>query len=222
MSLIGRSTFTPLPSQISNQIPGHQEVMPLRHSPVESKVRVADSASDPAIKTAVFPTAHRWSWLENTYWYVPTSNLSAVLFNSSTGTLAPVSDQTVYHITGYRDGYFWGKTVTQLGSSSASCSSLVGSVTPEGKVLMTFTETSGGSSPSITEGIGQMQRRYGEWTMENQMFTSPGQSLQIGHWAYMLRTHPGLPSWYSLPSAGISVPAFLNQGEGNGPQLIVP
>ena len=62
----------------------------------------------------------RWSWLANTYWYVPTSNLPAVLFNSSTGTLAPVSDQTVFQITGYRDGYFWGKAVTQLGSSSAS------------------------------------------------------------------------------------------------------
>lgn len=166
------------------------------------------------------PTARRWSWLNDTYWYVPNRNLPAVLFNSSTGTLAPVSDQTVYHITGYREGYFWGKTVTQLGSSSASSSALVGSVTPQGKLLLSFTSTGSSSSPSVTEGYGTMQRKSGQWTMENQMFTSPSQTLQIGHWAYMVQTRPGLPSWRSLPSSGLSVPQFLSQYEGIEPQPI--
>ena len=163
------------------------------------------------------PTVKRWAWLANTYWYVPTSNLPATLFSSTTGSLTAVSDQTVFHITGYRNGYFWGKVVTQLGSSSASSSSMVGSVTPEGRVLLSFTQTSSSSSPSVTEGFGQMQRKRGQWTMENQMFTSPTEQLQIGHWAYMVQTHPGLPSWNSLPSAGVSVPTFLSQGEGTGP-----
>ena len=126
------------------------------------------------IRTAVAPTVGRWSWLADTYWYVPTRNLSAVLFNSSTGTLAPVSDQTVFQITGYREGYFWGKTVTQLGSSPASSSSLVGSVTPQGQALLTFTSTGSTSSPSVTDGYGTMRRKSGQWTMENQMFTSAG------------------------------------------------
>ena len=152
---------------------------------------------------------------------MPTANLPAVLFNSSTGTLAPVSDQTVYEITGYRNGYFWGKTVTQLGSSSASSSALVGSVTPQGQILLTFTSTSSTSSPSLTEGYGKMRIKGGQWSMENQMFTLPGETLQIGHWAYMLQTHPGLPSWNSLPSAGVSVPTFLSQYEGPAPQAIV-
>ncbi len=171
MSSIGRSTVNLPPQQVSTLRHSHNEVVPLVQRPVVSTVRDSHHPSRYPIAIAVFPTAYRWSWLADTYWYVPTSNLSAVLFNSSTGTLAPVSDQTVYHITGYRDGYFWGKTVTQLGSSSASCSSLVGSVTPEGKVLMTFTATSSSSSPSITEGFGTMQRKFGRWTMENQMFT---------------------------------------------------
>ena len=47
-------------------------------------------------------------------------------------------------------------------------------------------------------------------------------TLQIGHWAYMVQTHPGLPSWESLPSAGVSVPAFLSEAEGSGPQPVVP
>jgi hypothetical protein len=175
-----------------------------------------------AFKAAASPTVRRWSWLANTYWYVPTANLSAVLYNSTTGTIAPVSDQTVFHITGYRDGYFWGKTVTQLGSSSASGTSMVGSVTPQGRVLLTFTHTGSTSSPSVTEGFGTMVRKHRQWTMENQMFTSPSQTLQIGHWAYMLQTHPGLPSWSSLPSAGVSVPEFLSEADGSGPQPIGP
>jgi hypothetical protein len=160
---------------------------------------------------AAATTVRRWSWLADTYWYVPTANLAAVLYNSDTGSVQSVSDQTVFHITGFADGYFWGQAVTQLGSSQASNSSMLGSVTPEGKVLLTFTMTSTNSSPSITNGYGTMVRKYGQWTMENQMFTSPTKILQIGHWAYMLQTRPGMPSWYSLPSADVSVPAFLNE-----------
>ncbi|MDR3633175.1 MAG: hypothetical protein P4L84_05010 [Isosphaeraceae bacterium] len=211
-SSIGRSTVAPPPAHVDRTPDASHEV-----------VRSARHASDDhSAGSAVAPTPKRWSWLAGTYWYVPTSNLSAVLYSSTTGTLAAVKDQTVFEITGYRDGYFWGKTVTQLGSSTPSGSSMIGSVTPEGRVLLTFTQTSGGSSPSITQGIGVMQRKFGQWTMENQMFTSPSQTLQIGHWAYMVQTHPGLPSWNSLPSAGVSVPTFLSEAEGSGPQPVGP
>ncbi len=162
-------------------------------------------------------TVRRWSWLASSYWYVPDRNLAATLYNSGAGTITAVQDQTVFQITRYRDGYFWGKSVTQLGGSSASGSAMVGSVTPQGRVLLTFTPISGGSSTTVTEGYGTMQRKRGGWTMENQMFTSPLQTLQIGHWAYMVQTRPGLPSWTSLPGSGLSVPAFLNQVEGSGP-----
>ncbi len=158
------------------------------------------------------PTVRRWSWLADTYWFVPVRNLPAVLYNSTTGTLQSVRDQTVYRIEAYWLGYFWGEAVTQLNSSSPTTSTTVGSVTPEGRVMLTFTEASKNSSPSITEGFGVMQRKFGQWTMENQMFTAPSETLQIGHWAYMVQTRPGMASWKSLPSVGESVPAFLNQG----------
>lgn len=212
---------------LSSIVHAHPAFAPPRHpapevarasqTPVPSVVAEVNHPSPRSMSHAASPTAKRWSWLANTYWYVPTRNLPATLFNSTTGTLAAVSDQTVFHITGYRNGYFWGKVVTQLGSSSASSSSLVGSVTPEGRVLLAFTQTSSSSSPSVTEGYGQMQRKRGQWTMENQMFTSPVEQLQIGHWAYMMQTHPGLPSWNSLPSAGVSVPTFLSEGNSPGP-----
>lgn len=177
--------------------------------------------SGSSARVAAAPTARRWYWLAGTYWCVPTPNLPAVLFDSTTQTLAPVSDQTVFQVTGYREGYFWGKSVTQLGSSPASGSSMVGSVTPQGRVVLTFTST-GGSSPSVTEGFGQMQRKHGQWTMENQMFTWPDQTLQLGHWAYMVQTHPGLTSWDSLPGAGVSVPTFLGEAGGSGPEPVGP
>ncbi len=165
----------------------------------------------PSARALLAPSPRRWSWLANTYWYVPTTNLAAVLYNSSTGVVTSVNDQTVYHVTDYRGGYFWGNSVTQLDSNSSTSSFMFGSVTPEGKVLLTFTGTSTNASPSITNGFGVMQRKFGQWTMENQMFTSPTETLQIGHWAYMLQTRPGMPSWYSLPSAGVSVPQFLSE-----------
>ncbi len=162
-------------------------------------------------------TVRRWSWLAGSYWYVPARNLAATLYNSGAGTISAVQDQTVFQITSYRDGYFWGKTVTELDGSSASGRTLVGSVTPQGRALLTFTPMSGGASTTVTDGYGSMQRKRGGWTMENQMFTAVSQTLQLGHWAYMVQTRPGLPSWNSLPGSGLSVPAFLNQVEGSGP-----
>ena len=220
LSSIAHLTFTPPPPHVGSVPHISQEVVHIHQTRAQPSVRFAISSSGHRAGTAVAPTVKRWSWLANTYWYVPVANLPAVLYNSSTGTLIPVSGQTVFHITGYRNGYFWGDTATQLGSSPPSSSSMLGSVTPEGQVLLTFTQTSDSSSPSITEGFGKMQRKSGQWTMENQMFTSPNETLQIGHWAYMLQTRPGRPSWNSLPSAGISVPAFLSQYDGPDPTPI--
>ena len=35
----------------------------------------------PNARAPLLPTVRRWSWLVNTYWYVPTTNLAAVLYN---------------------------------------------------------------------------------------------------------------------------------------------
>jgi hypothetical protein len=183
----------------------------VQSAPAISLAAHIEKLRDEPTDAAVAPTVNRWSWLANTYWMVPVRNLPAMLYDSDTGQSAPVSDQTVYHIAGYREGYYWGTCVTQIGSLQASNTSLIGSVTPQGRILLNFTATSSNSSPTITQGIGQMRRKSGQWTMENQMFTSPSETLQIGHWAYMVQTRPGMPSWYSLPPAGESVPEFMSQ-----------
>lgn len=161
------------------------------------------------------PTADRWSWMANTYWYVPTANLPAVIYEPSSGALIPVADQTVFHIAGYRRGYFWGETVAQFGSNAPSSSALVGSVTPQGRVLLSFTSSSG-----TTTGYGVMARSRAGWTMENQMF-SGSSDVQIGHWAYMVQTRPGMASWRSLPSVGVSVPTFLGNYTGPSPSPVI-
>lgn len=158
------------------------------------------------------PIARQWAWLANTYWYVPKANLPAMVYSPTSGTLIPVLDQTVYHITAYSNGYFWGDTVTQIGSGKPSSSALIGSVTPEGKVLLDFVSGSG-----VTQGYGTMVQKNGQWTMENQMFTGSSSGTQIGHWAYMVQTRQGMTSWKSLPLVNVSVPKFLSNYSAPSP-----
>lgn len=188
-------------------------------SPTDSVEADSQAAASPAIGTVA-----RWRWLKDTFWYVPTSNLLAFLFVAEQERLLPISDQTVFHITDFRDGYFWGRTVAhlQLGpnESQLTCLSLVGSITPEGQVLLTFTPTDLSGQPTVTQGIGQMRFRLGQWRMEPQMSTGPVQS-QVIHWAYMTQSRPDEPSWESLPGVGVSIPDFLSHCPG-GPHLVGP
>ena len=155
-------------------------------------------------------TVRDWRWLNGTTWYVPKSGLPAYVYTPSLGNrLTPVQDQTVYTITGYRNGYFWGRTAGKLGDgdNEISCMSLVGSVTPEGAIYLTFTPFpfTPGDEPTI--GIGTMTLKGNRWTMENQM-SSGSPSVQIGHWAYMVQTYENTPSWNSLPGVDMSVTEF--------------
>ena len=167
-------------------------------------------------KAAQAVTSDKWSWLAGTYWYVPTKNLPAYSYSPITNTVTKVSDQTMFHITHYANGYFSGNVVGQLDSNSPDCLSLVGSVTPEGKVYLTFNSLPFSPTSSPTIGLGAMVRKGASWTMENQMSSGPTES-QVGHWAYMELTRPGLPSWSSLPGVSVSVQQFLSQCPANAP-----
>ncbi len=153
-------------------------------------------------------TVAKWKWLKGTTWYVPTNNLPAYIYYPSRNRLVPVSDQTVYTITGYRNGYFWGRTASQLNDNDVTCLSLVGSVTPEGKVYLTFTQYPYSRGVESTIGTGTMVSKNGQWTMENQMSTG-STSAQIGHWAYMVQAIPNSAAWNSLPGVDVSVDEFM-------------
>ena len=189
----------------------------------------AATAVAPGIARGGGPSTDRWQWLAGTYWYVPRENLPAVASSPKLAAPIPVSDQTVYRIDHYAGGYFWGTTAGSYqrrssadGSPAPSCLQLVGSVTPEGSVHLTFTSlasktaTADSSAGEPTVGIGAMTRQGGEWTMENQMSTTAAGDLLLTHWAYMRQCRPGEPCFWSLPGVGVSIPEFL------GPCLPAP
>ena len=152
--------------------------------------------------------ASTWDWLAGTYWYVPVSNLRAYLSRPESRQMTPVNDQTVFHITDYRDGYFWGDTAVQIGDQARTCYFLSGSVSPLGNVLLTFTSRGNSKQTVVTHGSGAMCLLGNQPAMLNQM-SSGSAELQVSHWAYMLQTKEGDSSWEKLPGVNISVPDFL-------------
>ncbi len=164
--------------------------------------------------------SNNWDWLVGTYWYVPAENLSAPLITLDRADPVWMVDQTVWQITGYRNGYFWGNVAEQIrpalagvgGGSSATptAQKLTASVTPEGTIYMAF--ISGSTSTSAVPmplGLGRMRLRDGAWAAEMQMATAPNSATQILHWASMLQCAPGDPAWEKLPGTDMSVPEFL-------------
>lgn len=175
---------------------------------MKSKFLAAAIMAAAASLPASAATVRDWSWLNGTTWIVPPTGLTAYVYSPAQNQLVPVQDQTVYTITGYRNGYFWGRTAAKLGSNDISCKALVGSVTPEGKIYLTFTDYPYNDGAAATIGIGSMVRKGKQWTMANQMSTG-STSAQVGHWAYMVQSRPGSASWYSLPGVNMPVPEFM-------------
>lgn len=167
-----------------------------------------------------------WNWLRDTYWYVRDTWLPALQFDSSKNTVSWLVDQTVWHITGYRGGYFWGVTAAlvypageeapaQGPGSHAKATTLIGTITPDGTVELTFVDISRGSSEP-TVGLGHLVEKDGQRSFEMQMSSGTGDPL-TAHWAYMMQTRKGEPSWEKLPGVALSVPEML---EGTNPPTI--
>src|SRR5690349_6638140 len=55
---------------------------------------------------------------KNSIWIVPPETLLAYLYDN--GNVAPVSDQTVWVISNYNQGYFSGKSYTAIDNSTLS------------------------------------------------------------------------------------------------------
>jgi hypothetical protein len=172
--------------------------------------------------------ARDFSWLEGTYWYVPAADLPAMQYDAARNTLAWIVDQTVWHITGYRDGYFWGVCSVLIHDADADVPSrgrgaqptglaLLGSITPEGNVHLTFVPDAALTSRSATIGIGRAVEHDGSIALAMQMST--GTLERTAHWAYMMQTKPGDPSWDALPGMGVSVPEML---DGMDPPQLAP
>ena len=153
-----------------------------------------------------------WSWLKDTYWYVPQENLPAVETTLSPLAHQLISDQTVWHIEDYAEGYFWGKQVVKLSTNDQYlCMQLVGSITPQGDIQMTFTFTLPPAVPPAlnlkVSGLGKMRRVRGTWQPEMQMTT--GVSSLVTHWAFMKQCQPGEACNQALPGVELPLQDFL-------------
>lgn len=169
-------------------------------------------------ETASPPTDDgQWTFLEDTYWYVPVPYLPAyILVNIDPPQTAPVVDQTLWHITSVENGYVFGTVAANFGTGW-SYSTLVGSITPDGAVSFSFTPED--SDSDVTVGIGKMAYVEGAWFFEMQMTTGSGQA-NVTHWAYMAQSLPGDRVWDSLPGyPETSIPEIFSGSPVDTPPL---
>lgn len=142
-------------------------------------------------------------------WIVPPQTLLAYLYNN--GTVAPVSDQTVWVISNYNQGYFSGQSYTAIGTSILSQRYLIGSVTSEGKVYITFYSGTSTSTDLVT-GIGVLNvKSSGQCSFIMQMNSGQNGVSGLTHWSYMIPVKPGDALYNNLPGTQMSVPQFLAQ-----------
>lgn len=152
------------------------------------------------------PDSERWSWLENTYWFVPEAYLRAIaLTDPSTVATKTLVDQTLWWIERFDHGYLIGSVATSFDNQGFGYFALVGSVTPDGEVYLSFSTKNGGStdaaSPSQSPpviGVGRMVQYQGKWAFLMQM-TSGTQAFNVSHWAYMVQSTPSDESWTNIP-----------------------
>jgi hypothetical protein len=152
------------------------------------------------------------AWLKGTYWYVPTAYLPALLATTSGPRVVPVNDQTVWHFTGYYRGYIYGIAATNIGVGW-SYSLIVGSVTPDGSVKLSFSPLASANpkdptTQTLTTGDGTLGRAGNHAAFQMQM-TSGTATVSLTHWASMYPVTPTDPEWRSLPGyPSASVPGL--------------
>jgi len=154
----------------------------------------------------------KWKFLEGSYWYVPTQYLPATQMGATDSEPNFMIDQTVWQITSYRDGYFWGNCVALIyakGEEPGAPNGLkmIGSITPDGSVQISFMQMNQLGAATSISGWGKMVKQHYDWAFEMQM--SSGLNVLTSHWASMYSTIEGAPSWNKLPGVEYSVPAFL-------------
>ncbi len=157
-----------------------------------------------------------WSWLgENsgTYWYVPEKYLPAIRWSTDDpGGYTVISDQTVWHIEHFQDGYIFGPIAVKFETTPmVLCQFLIGSITPVGSVYIAFNGLAAPpqGSPALTIGLGRMVRVKGEW-MFNMQMASGSADIQVEHSAFMRQCTPADDCWVDLPGVNLGVLAFLS------------
>lgn len=145
----------------------------------------------------------------NTTWIVPPETLLAYLYDNATLTRAV--DQTVWVIDKYDQGYFSGQSYSEIDGSILSQKYMIGSVTSDGKVLITFYSGTSASTDLIS-GIGTLSvKSSGQCNFLMQMNSGTNGVSGLTHWSYMIPVNPGDPFYNHLPGTQLNVPDYLAQ-----------
>jgi hypothetical protein len=157
------------------------------------------------------PDSAKWSWLQGTYWYVPKAYLLAIglsTTNSGEQQIDPVKDQTLCQIVRFENGYIIGRAALSFDGKPFVYQTIIGSVTPEGDVLISSSpesQTTSDGSAAVGIGPGRMALIQGKWAFLMQM-TNGTVTSNMTHWAYMLQSTPSDPSWTNIPGMpGITI-----------------
>ena len=146
----------------------------------------------------------------NSTWAVPPQTLLAYLYD--TGVVTQAIDQTVWVMSSYNQGYFSGQSYTEINENILSKRYLIGSVTSEGKVYITF--YSGiSTNTDLVSAVGDLSvASSGQCTFTMQMNSGQTGVSGLTHWSYMIPVNPGDAYYANLPgTGGLSVPEFLAQ-----------
>lgn len=146
---------------------------------------------------------------KNSTWIVPPQTLLAYFYDSA--EFSSITDQTVWVISSYNQGYFFGQSYAALNNSILSQRYLAGSVTSEGKVYITFYSGTA-SSTDLINGIGSLSMKSsGQCYFTMQMNSGQNSVSGVTHWSYMIPVNPGDVFYNNLPGTNMSVPQFLAQ-----------
>lgn len=110
--------------------------------------------------------------LTGSYFYVPAATLASYMTRIGAGGSESIFfyDQTVWHIESCKDGYMFGTASTFLRSRDGTelieqFNNLTGSISPEGRVSMTFESLSPESSNLMT-GLGTYSPSCNRFSMQ--------------------------------------------------------
>lgn len=143
--------------------------------------------------------------LTNSIWIVPQDTLLA--YQTINNISKPVSDQTIWIIDSYKDGYVFGTSYTTIDKNPASKAKIIGSITPNGNVQFAFY-----SDNNITNGSGKFKKNNHKWHFLMQMNDIKSVKdgvIGLSHWSYMIPINSHDHEYYHLPGINISVPEFI-------------
>lgn len=148
--------------------------------------------------------------LANSIWIVPPPTLLA--YSNVDGIHTPSTDQMVWVIDKFENGYFFGDAYVSIDHSNLSHLHLIGSVAPLGDVNITFYPTNGGFNQlEVITGIGKFKKMDGQYAFDMQKNSPKNEASGLPHWPFMIHVNKGDHFYKNLPGEDMSVPEFLNQ-----------